>query len=87
MNTSFYQTISWKEKKKLIKFELLFFLFFIHFFLPFCGDVFPPVKINGIIIYLEMYMYMYYRLSHADKFFAHVLVYLYFYFNISFLSS
>lgn len=58
MNTSFYQTISWKEKKKLIKFELLFFLFFIHF-LPFCGDVFPPVKINGIIIYLEMYMYMY----------------------------
>lgn len=82
MNTSFYQTISWKEKKK-INFELLFFVF--HFFLPFCGDVFPPVKINGIIIYLEMYMY--YRLSHADKFFAHVLVYLYFYFKISFLSS
>lgn len=36
----------------------MFFVFY-SFFLPFCGDVFPPVKINGIIIYLEMYMYMY----------------------------
>lgn len=53
------------------------FFCFLFIFLPFCGDVFPPVKINGRIIYLEMYMYIdYHMLS------SFLLMYMYLFISI-----